>query len=125
MGCGGLPRSGLLGKCSVERPRAGCLPALTPHPPHAPHTPTPPPNTHTPLQVHYNNPDGQSGVVDASGFDISVTPRLRRHDAGVLTLGQTAIALPPGRERLSLRPSVSGGEGGGASGVMCPAPQGG
>ncbi|KXZ46096.1 hypothetical protein GPECTOR_47g373 [Gonium pectorale] len=58
------------------------------------------------LQVHYNNPEHVSGVVDASGFEIIYTPRLRPYDAGILTVGQKAIAIPPGRPKYSLAPSL-------------------
>ncbi|KXZ46094.1 hypothetical protein GPECTOR_47g371 [Gonium pectorale] len=65
-----------------------------------------PDSTYFALQIHYNNPELQSGVVDASGFELVYTPRLRPYDAGILTLGQQAIAIPPGQRRVTLRPNV-------------------
>ncbi|KAG2487971.1 hypothetical protein HYH03_013411 [Edaphochlamys debaryana] len=58
------------------------------------------------LQVHYNNEALEAGVPDASGFSLLLTPRLRPYDAGVFAVGQTAIAIPPGEEHFTLRPSV-------------------
>ncbi|KAJ3116723.1 hypothetical protein HDU96_008962 [Phlyctochytrium bullatum] len=46
------------------------------------------------LQVHYNNPDGDSGVIDSSGFQIFYTTKLRQYEVGVLTLGNVEIRLP-------------------------------
>ncbi|KXZ41536.1 hypothetical protein GPECTOR_409g249 [Gonium pectorale] len=63
-------------------------------------------STYFALQVHYNNPERVSGVVDASGFELRYTPRLRPYDAGILTLGQQAIAIPPGQRRFTLKPNV-------------------
>ncbi|PNH04333.1 MOXD1 1 [Tetrabaena socialis] len=59
-----------------------------------------------PPNVHYNNPDGLEGVVDASGFQVLYTPRLRQYDAGMLTLGQRAIVIPPGQPIVTMPPSV-------------------
>ncbi|PNH00660.1 MOXD1 1 [Tetrabaena socialis] len=56
--------------------------------------------------VHYNNPDALEGVVDASGLEVLYTPQLRQYDAGVLTLGQRAITIPPGRPIVTLKPNV-------------------
>ena len=50
------------------------------------------------LEVHYNNPGLRAGVVDSSGIRFVVTPKLRRHDAGILELGLTYndhMAVPP------------------------------
>ncbi len=38
---------------------------------------------------------------------IRYTPNLRQYDAGVLTLGQQAIAIPPGEPTFALQPNVS------------------
>lgn len=56
--------------------------------------------------MHYNNPDGISGVVDDSGFVLYYTSQLRPYDAAVLTIGQKAIAIPPGQESFTLAPNV-------------------
>ncbi len=52
---------------------------------------------HWVLQIHYNNPLGEAGIVDASGVDIYVTRELRPDDAGVFGLGDVAgLLIPPG-----------------------------
>lgn len=38
------------------------------------------------MQTHYDNPQWKSGIVDSSGIRISMTPTLRTHDAGALTV---------------------------------------
>ncbi len=49
------------------------------------------------LQVHYNNPLGDSGVVDKSGLDVYITPNLRPNNAGTMVFGDIEnIAIPPG-----------------------------
>jgi hypothetical protein len=49
------------------------------------------------LQVHYNNPNKELNHVDSSGFKIIYTPNLRKHDAGVMTLGlgTNFLRIPP------------------------------
>ncbi len=50
------------------------------------------------LQVHYNNPLGQSGEVDSSGLDVWVTDELRENNAGTLVFGDIeGIEIPPGQ----------------------------
>lgn len=39
------------------------------------------------LQIHYNNPELDKGVVDNSGFRLFCTDKLRRYDAGILEVG--------------------------------------
>ncbi|KAG2433438.1 hypothetical protein HXX76_008495 [Chlamydomonas incerta] len=46
--------------------------------------------------VHYNNPDGQAGVVDDSGFDIAVTPERYSLRPSVCPAGCTARHLARG-----------------------------
>jgi hypothetical protein len=46
------------------------------------------------LQVHYWNAAAIPDVVDASGVEICTTDTPRTHEAGVLTFGSTAIAIP-------------------------------
>lgn len=58
-------------------------------------------------QVHYNNMELRGGVSDSSGFQISVTPNLRPHDMGVVTVGQRNLTIPPGLARLEAPVSVS------------------
>ncbi|KAJ3123574.1 hypothetical protein HK098_001829 [Nowakowskiella sp. JEL0407] len=47
------------------------------------------------VQVHYNNPEHVSGVVDSSGLVLTYTPVLRKYDVGILTLGSLGIRVPP------------------------------
>ncbi|XP_052095209.1 DBH-like monooxygenase protein 1 homolog [Mytilus californianus] len=39
------------------------------------------------MEVHYNNPEMRSDLVDSSGMRITFTPDLRKYDAGLLTTG--------------------------------------
>ncbi|XP_033726627.1 DBH-like monooxygenase protein 1 [Pecten maximus] len=39
------------------------------------------------METHYNNPTAKAGIVDSSGIRITMTPTLRKHDAGLLLLG--------------------------------------
>eukprot|EP00004_Rigifila_ramosa_P007335 TRINITY_DN182_c0_g1_i3.p1 TRINITY_DN182_c0_g1~~TRINITY_DN182_c0_g1_i3.p1 ORF type:complete len:568 (-),score=136.72 TRINITY_DN182_c0_g1_i3:17-1675(-) len=57
-----------------------------------------PKNTWLRLEIHYNNPDGMSGIVDQSGFRIHYTPELRPYDVGVLAVGTFTdlISIPAG-----------------------------
>ncbi|KAK4288778.1 hypothetical protein Pmani_038210, partial [Petrolisthes manimaculis] len=52
------------------------------------------------LEIHYNNPNLRTGVVDSSGVRVLYTEKLRQHDAGILTLGHMlspTLIVPPGR----------------------------
>ncbi|KAG8225698.1 hypothetical protein J437_LFUL001731 [Ladona fulva] len=52
------------------------------------------------METHYNNPAQDSGIVDSSGIRIYHTPILRRHDAGVLSVGldpNWKHIIPPGQ----------------------------
>ncbi|XP_071438873.1 MOXD1 homolog 2 [Hetaerina americana] len=52
------------------------------------------------METHYNNPSQDSGVLDSSGIRIYHTPILRRHDAGVLSVGldpNWKHIIPPGQ----------------------------
>jgi hypothetical protein len=61
--------------------------------------------------VHYNNPNGTvSDAPDTSGVRITYTDVLREHDAGVLTLTQTDLQLPPQKSSVVARPSLCPGE---------------
>jgi hypothetical protein len=46
------------------------------------------------LDMHYNNPDIVSGVIDGSGVEMIVTTDLRTYDASTLTLGDGGTMLP-------------------------------
>lgn len=49
------------------------------------------------LEMHYNNPQGITGATDeGSGITMRVTPQLRPHDMGLITLAQLALVIPPG-----------------------------
>jgi hypothetical protein len=59
---------------------------------------------HMVLEMHYDNPEHVSGVRDRSGFKISYTPKLRQHDAAVMTLGDPFTLfkdIPPGKDAVS------------------------
>ena len=50
------------------------------------------------LEIHYDNPNGVSGVQDSSGFDIYVlkesdNQQLRQYDAAVLELADPLVSL--------------------------------
>ena len=53
------------------------------------------------FEVHYANPGYHSGIVDSSGLEILLTPKLRRYDSGLMTAGHDVSSLhliPPGLE---------------------------
>ncbi|CAN0202728.1 unnamed protein product, partial [Scytosiphon promiscuus] len=45
------------------------------------------------LETHYNNPDGDAGVVDSSGVRVYYTEELRPINMGVMKLGDPGVAL--------------------------------
>ncbi|CAL1525853.1 unnamed protein product, partial [Lymnaea stagnalis] len=47
------------------------------------------------LQVHWNNPNKKSEFVDMSGLKIFLTTKLRKHDAGMLVIGQNYLQIDP------------------------------
>ncbi|XP_067141857.1 DBH-like monooxygenase protein 1 homolog [Centruroides vittatus] len=50
------------------------------------------------LEIHYDNPSLKRGIVDNSGFRITYTPKLRKHDAAVLAVGNLwypCVFIPP------------------------------
>ncbi|XP_069169748.1 DBH-like monooxygenase protein 1 [Procambarus clarkii] len=52
------------------------------------------------LEIHYDNPNLRTGIVDSSGVRIMYTQKLRQYDAGILTLGHTVSPthiIPPGQ----------------------------
>jgi len=54
------------------------------------------------IEMHFDNPDDFSGIVDSSGVRIHYTDALRKYDAGSMTLGDPYISFPdilPGIER--------------------------
>lgn len=57
-------------------------------------------NPYIMLEVHYNNPELQQGVVDSSGIRLVLTKSLRKYDAGVIELGleyTDKMAIPAGQ----------------------------
>jgi hypothetical protein len=53
------------------------------------------------LEMHYNNPDLISGVVDeGSGITMEFTDQLRPNDMGLITIAQLALVIPPGLARV-------------------------
>ncbi|RKO83244.1 PHM/PNGase F domain-containing protein [Blyttiomyces helicus] len=63
-------------------------------------------STYFALQVHYNNPNLDAGVVDSSGFRLYYTKQLRANDIGILTLGTGAISIPPGNASFENPPGI-------------------
>ncbi|XP_023214435.1 DBH-like monooxygenase protein 1, partial [Centruroides sculpturatus] len=50
------------------------------------------------LETHYDNPSLQKGIVDNSGFRITYTSKLRKHDAAMLAVGNLwypCMFIPP------------------------------
>jgi len=50
------------------------------------------------LEIHYNNPETLSGVIDQSGIRFYYVNNLRKYDVGVLEVGMTYtpdMAIPP------------------------------
>jgi dopamine beta-monooxygenase len=57
-------------------------------------------NPYIRLEMHYNNPNLVSGVVDGSGMRIKFIEKLRKYDAAVMELGleySDKMAIPPGQ----------------------------
>ncbi|XP_067141859.1 DBH-like monooxygenase protein 1 homolog [Centruroides vittatus] len=57
------------------------------------------------LEVHYDNPGLEKGVVDSSGLRITYTSRLREHDSGTLTIGSLwypCMFVPPKQEEFTI-----------------------
>lgn len=56
------------------------------------------------LETHYTSPiDGSPGALDGSGLRLYYTPELRRHDAGVISIGidpNWRHIIPPGQQRV-------------------------
>ncbi|EDX17374.1 Tbh [Drosophila simulans] len=62
-------------------------------------------NPYVRLEVHFNNPEKQSGLVDNSGFRIKMSKTLRQYDAAVMELGleyTDKMAIPPGQTAFPL-----------------------
>jgi len=50
--------------------------------------------THWAVQIHYNNAQGLPNEVDASGYDLCTTDKLRPNDADILATGTVNISIP-------------------------------
>ncbi|KAL3283755.1 hypothetical protein HHI36_017925 [Cryptolaemus montrouzieri] len=62
-------------------------------------------NPYIMLEVHYNNPEMLSGLVDSSGITLYVSDKLKNMDAGIMELGleyTDKMAIPPGQENFPL-----------------------
>ncbi|CAH1109286.1 unnamed protein product [Psylliodes chrysocephalus] len=62
-------------------------------------------NPYVMLEVHFNNPEHRSGIVDSSGFRLHVSSKLKEMDAGIIELGleySDKMAIPPGQSQFSL-----------------------
>ena len=52
------------------------------------------------METHYNNPTQDADITDSSGIRVYYTASLRRHDAGVLSVGMDPNwrhIIPPGQ----------------------------
>ncbi|WAR31781.1 DOPO-like protein [Mya arenaria] len=49
------------------------------------------------MAFHWNNPSLVDSYTDSSGYELYLTPNLRPYNAGVLMIGQSDIAIPPGK----------------------------
>ncbi|XP_017113449.1 tyramine beta-hydroxylase [Drosophila elegans] len=62
-------------------------------------------NPYVRLEVHFNNPEKQAGLIDNSGFRIKMSKTLRQYDAAVMELGleyTDKMAIPPGQTAFPL-----------------------
>ncbi|KAJ3024574.1 UNVERIFIED_CONTAM: hypothetical protein HDU68_007999 [Siphonaria sp. JEL0065] len=56
------------------------------------------------LQIHYNNPNQLSNVMDSSGLKLHYTNQLRPNDVGVLILGSEDIHIPGNSSKYTATP---------------------
>jgi len=47
------------------------------------------------LEIHYDNGDKISGMVDTSGIEIFYTTEMREHDAAMMVLGDPGLGFAP------------------------------
>ncbi|KAJ8300436.1 hypothetical protein KUTeg_021955 [Tegillarca granosa] len=59
------------------------------------------------LHVHWNNPEGYSNLTDSSGMTLFYTSKLRKHDFGIITIGQMSINIPPRLDRIAISGTCS------------------
>lgn len=53
------------------------------------------------METHFDNPTRRTDMIDDSGIRITITPTLRKHEAGMLELGHTVSyfqIVPPGQK---------------------------
>ena len=58
-------------------------------------------STYYMFEVHYDNPGLIENIVDSSGLEMLLTPKLRKYDSGMLTVGHDVSSLhliPPGMD---------------------------
>jgi len=58
------------------------------------------------LQMHYNNPNQLTGIVDDSGVELTLTTELREHDMTTLLTGaptNSILRIPPKQTRFAVR----------------------
>ncbi|KAL3870617.1 hypothetical protein ACJMK2_038665 [Sinanodonta woodiana] len=60
------------------------------------------------FEFHWNNPALINGTTDSSGMTFYYTPKLRPNDAGVLTIGQRYLSIPPGETAVTAIGTCSG-----------------
>jgi len=53
------------------------------------------------LQHHWTNPSLSEDYYDASGLILYYTPKLRQYNAGVFTVGQVSLTIPPGQDSVT------------------------
>uniref|UniRef100_A0A914CZH4 Copper type II ascorbate-dependent monooxygenase C-terminal domain-containing protein n=1 Tax=Acrobeloides nanus TaxID=290746 RepID=A0A914CZH4_9BILA len=57
------------------------------------------------VEIHYNNVEKKSGIIDESGFRLTYTKNLRPNDAAIMELGliySDANSIPPGRSNWAM-----------------------
>ncbi|KJH49969.1 copper type II ascorbate-dependent monooxygenase domain protein [Dictyocaulus viviparus] len=57
------------------------------------------------VEIHYNNPEMLTDIIDNSGIDITITKKLRKYDAGIMELGliySDANSIPPGQSAFTM-----------------------
>ncbi|XP_044728574.1 tyramine beta-hydroxylase [Chrysoperla carnea] len=62
-------------------------------------------NLYVMIEVHYDNPKLKADWIDSSGFRLTISPNLRKYDAGIMELGLEYIdkmAIPPQQEKFYL-----------------------
>ena len=54
-----------------------------------------------PLQIHWNNPEQSSNIVDTSGMRMYYTSNLRQHTAEMIFFGPVYMNIPQGQNSFS------------------------